>query len=171
MYASCATFASRLGCRDIPCASPGRRSALLDSHKAARVFNPLFFNRLRTLFYPERGRRACPELMRGVSTRSISFLFMLLRTLFSNGAIATSFSSITSALFPVQRGMGVSSLTMLIGARSSPPAAFLCFQQLTNCPICKPFILITMQQWGGCGGTPFSIFSFPFSVCTTLERP
>ena len=30
----------------------------------------------------------------------------------------------------------------------------LYFQQLTHCPICKPFVFITLQQWGGVG-TPY----------------
>ena len=53
------------------------------------------------------GKRArSPEQMRGVRSRSISFLVNLLRTLLRNGAIATPFSSITSALFLVQRRGG-----------------------------------------------------------------
>src|SRR5215472_14241966 len=31
----------------------------------------------------------------------------------------------------------------------SPLAAALSFQSLTNCPICKPFALMTLQQYGG----------------------
>ena len=42
---------------------------------------------------------------------------------------------------------------------SSPLAACLCFQRLTHCSICKPFVLITLQQYPGVvGGRPFSIF-------------
>src|SRR5215472_2515907 len=26
--------------------------------------------------------------------------------------------------------------------------AFLCFHALTNCPVCKSFFLMTIQQWG-----------------------
>src|SRR5579859_8059987 len=34
----------------------------------------------------------------------------------------------------------------------SPQATVFCFHQLTNCPICKPFVLKTLQQWGGVVG-------------------
>jgi hypothetical protein len=33
--------------------------------------------------------------------------------------------------------------------RHSTLASFFCFQRLTNCPIYKPFALITLQRWGG----------------------
>jgi hypothetical protein len=35
----------------------------------------------------------------------------------------------------------------------------LCFHALTHCPICKPFVLTTLQQWGGCEGL-FSVQTF-----------
>src|SRR6266849_5062588 len=34
----------------------------------------------------------------------------------------------------------------------SPPCYPVCFHTNTNCPICKPFVLITMQQYPGVGG-------------------
>ena len=34
----------------------------------------------------------------------------------------------------------------------SPHPGFLCFHALTNRPICRLFVLITLQQWGGCIG-------------------
>src|SRR5260370_14992302 len=34
---------------------------------------------------------------------------------------------------------------------SSSVLRSLSFQSLTNCPICKPFVLITLQQYRGCG--------------------
>src|SRR5207248_500540 len=38
--------------------------------------------------------------------------------------------------------------------RESAVPLSVCFQQLVNCPICKPFVLITMQQCRGWGGPP-----------------
>lgn len=36
--------------------------------------------------------------------------------------------------------------------RISPPLASLCFQALTHCPICKPFVFRTLQQYRGVVG-------------------
>ena len=38
-------------------------------------------------------------------------------------------------------------------ATHSEPASY---QRVTNCPICKSFVLITIQQYPGCGGAPAS---------------
>src|ERR1700740_1631610 len=32
--------------------------------------------------------------------------------------------------------------------RFSPHPGFLCFHALTNCPIYKPFVFLSIQQWG-----------------------
>src|SRR2546425_11498752 len=40
----------------------------------------------------------------------------------------------------------------LAPARSSTSLPSLSFQSLTNCPICKPFVLIFIQNAGGVGG-------------------
>ena len=42
-----------------------------------------------------------------------------------------------------------------------PQAPALSFQQLTTVAICNPFVLITLQQWGGWGAL---IFHFHFSI-------
>src|SRR5690242_18178858 len=76
-----------------------RRSVLLIPPKAACVSNSFPFKWLPTL--------SCPERRRGLRSRSISFVFKSLRTLFRNGALSTPFPSITSALFPMQWGVGV----------------------------------------------------------------
>ena len=51
----------------------------------------------------------------------------------------------------------------LNATRTSPLIACLCFQRLAHCPICKPFVFITLQQYRGVGGPPFpfSLFHFP----------
>ena len=41
----------------------------------------------------------------------------------------------------------------LAPARSSTSLPSLSFQSLTNCPICKPFVLTFIQHAGGVGGT------------------
>ena len=41
----------------------------------------------------------------------------------------------------------------LAPARLSSSLPFLSFQSLTNCPICKPFVLTFIQNAGGVGGT------------------
>src|SRR5690348_4465295 len=46
-------------------------------------------------------------------------------------------------------GWGVSALALHTVASRSPLTASLCFQRLTHCPICKPFVFITLQQCGG----------------------
>src|SRR5262249_31468544 len=43
----------------------------------------------------------------------------------------------------------------------SPPVPFLCFQQLTTVAVCNPFILLSLQQWGGVAGE--ATFQFRFS--------
>ena len=86
---------------------PEPRRALEKSPRDVYLSNRFIFNQFRTLFYPERSRRACPERMRGVRSRSISFVVSRLHTLFCNGVIATPFPSITCALFPMQWGVWV----------------------------------------------------------------
>src|SRR5690348_10465937 len=59
--------------------------------------------------------------------------------------------------FPCNGGGRASSRALSLANRNSPLAAVLCFQRLTHCPICKPFVLITLQQWGewvGATGRP-----------------
>ena len=73
---------------DLPLATPPRVKCLLPS--ASPTFQPANL----------------PTCKR--SLRSISFVLMRFRTLLRNGAIVTSFPSITSALFPIQRrGEGI----------------------------------------------------------------
>src|SRR5215472_10903998 len=43
----------------------------------------------------------------------------------------------------------------------SPLVPFLCFQQLTTVAVCNPFILSSLQQWGGVAGE--ATFQFRFS--------
>lgn len=45
-------------------------------------------------------------------------------------------------------GGRVCSLAHRLATCSSPLTAFFCFQQLTNCPICKSLVLVKLQQWG-----------------------
>ena len=52
-------------------------------------------------------------------------------------------------------------------SKLSPHFDSLCFHTLTYCPISKPFVLITLQQWGGvggCGSPSLRPSSFPHSV-------
>ena len=46
------------------------------------------------------------------------------------------------------------------------PCYVVSFHTNTNCPICKLFVLITMQQWGGWGFPSRS----PFTIQTTSAR-
>jgi hypothetical protein len=91
------------------------------------------------------------------------FLSMDLRTLCHNGRPLTHLLSITSALFPIQRrgecpfpasSLAACSSRLPRASRGasidrSPHATLFCFQSVTNCPICNPFVFITLQQWGG----------------------
>ena len=52
----------------------------------------------------------------------------------------------------------------------SPHADFLCFHALAHCPIYNPFVLMTLQQWGGCGGTEFRFSHFEFPIRGTANH-
>ena len=53
--------------------------------------------------------------------------------------------------FPCNGGWRVPCLTLPLPTVHSPLATMFSFQRLKHCPICNPFILITLQQWGGWG--------------------
>src|SRR5690348_8516940 len=55
---------------------------------------------------------------------------------------------------PYKKDRGATPFSLLPPLPFSPDRRVLCFQALTHCPICKPSVLMTLQQWGGCvGGT------------------
>jgi|SRR5919108_1485317 hypothetical protein len=68
--------------------------------------------------------------------------------------------------FPCNGGWGVtfpSSIARLFNLTGNLPlAAFFCFQRLTHCPIYNPFVLMTLQQWGGRGVRPSLSFKYYF---------
>ena|SRR5690348_90473 len=66
--------------------------------------------------------------------------------------------------FPCNGGWGVSFRSASL---TTPPPlpAFFCFQQVTHCPICNPFVLIMLQQWGGVVGA-----AVPKGTMGSLQR-
>ena len=65
----------------------------------------------------------------------------LVRSLLTRSSPLHAFFYFQSLLPRASRGTNCS--------KFSPLAASLCFQRLTHCPICKPFALITLQQYPG----------------------
>ncbi len=57
----------------------------------------------------------------------------------------------------------------LAPARLSSSLPFLSFQSLTNCPICKPFVLTFIQHAGGVGGTTPVVASQQLCLCTSAN--
>jgi hypothetical protein len=116
-----------------------RRSVLLIPSKAACVSNSFPFKWLPTL--------SCPERKRGVRSRFISFVFKSLRTLFRNGALPTPLPPITSALFPMQWGVGVYSHQrtsnlpyVLPSSVSSKSRVFTLFKKQLGCGVVLPIL-------------------------------
>src|ERR1700758_2242814 len=90
----------------------------------------------------------CPERPLFHRPTTILRLFIHFRTLYTQWTPAPPFGSITSALFSIQwtGGVSVSLFCLLLSALPfSPLSPFLCFHALTNVPICKIFVLITLQ--------------------------
>src|SRR5690349_7695267 len=86
----------------------------------------------------------------GVSPFKLS-LSIHLRTLCPQWSPITHLVSITSVLFPIQR-RGECPSRLRAAASRSPPMPSVCFQQFTNCPICKSFTAKSLQQCGECVG-------------------
>ncbi len=101
-----------------------------------------------------RLRPAAPNNSPKVVCSSNAFLFMKFRTLSHNGPLATPFPSSTSALFPLQRRgreRGFLNVRVLL---HFAPCYLVCFHTNPNCPICNPFVLITIRIAGGGWGPP-----------------
>src|SRR5713226_1593270 len=57
----------------------------------------------------------------------------------------------------------------LAPARVSTSLPFLSFQSLTNCPICKPFVLTFIQDAGGVGGITAVLVSQQLCLFTSAN--
>ena len=173
------------------CPDLGRdpRRALQASSRDVFSFNPFAFMQLRTLFYPSLREGCARDLSPLLSVCCALFCAMAQSQHLWNQSFAHSFPCnggvgvlISSSLVHSERGASFFSATSALRKPRSPHldcsstarlprasrgssqlAFFFCFQRLTHCPICKPFVLITLQQWvGWVGGTEFRLSSFQF---------
>ena len=132
-----------------------RRPTPLNPSRAVCVSNPFVFNSFCTHFYPELRRRACPERMRGVRSRPISFDYNLLRTLcpehsrwMRNETLSTPFPSIASALFAPATGGGATSL--LTTHKKNVQISPFVFNKFQDAPPATPFFSHFCIAAGGC---------------------
>ena len=125
--------------------------------------NDSIFNHFHTLFYLER--------MRGVRSRSISFVINLLRTLLPDGALTSPFSSITCALFSMQWRVG-GILSGSVAIHSFTPVCLLLFSTSYELPNLQAlcFDSVPTVGWvcrGAVRGSPKALLQLPTLVLFT----